>query len=66
MNWQPLSDVWPVLVAMGYLALLAYLRALAIYRQRQIETHDVARQAVALRRDYEAKVRAKREVPAEA
>ncbi len=61
-----LQTVWPIITLLAFLASLAFLRTLAIFRQRQVEAHDVAREAVRIRRDYEQQQREKRENPLEA
>ncbi len=58
--------LWPVLAILAFLAALSVLRVLAIFRQRLVESHDVAREAVRMRRAYEESQREKAENPIEA
>ena len=58
--------IWPFLALMGFLTAITFLRTLAIYRQRQIEAHDVAREAVRMRRAYEKSEQERRDNPLEA
>ena len=53
MIWQVIGDVWLVLVALGALVVVVCLRLLAMERERQIETHDVAREANRIRREFQ-------------
>lgn len=48
-----------VLVALG---VFLSLRSLALYRQREIDQHDLAREVASLRIDYEMRMKAKNDV----
>jgi galactokinase/mevalonate kinase-like predicted kinase len=61
-----IENILPILAGLAFLAVLAMLRTLAIFRQRQVEAHDVAREAVQMRRDYEQQERQRLENPIEA
>ncbi len=53
MNTELFEQVWPVFMALSFIAGLAFLRVLSIMRSREISTYDVARKAAEMRRNYE-------------
>ena len=58
---QVLLDIWYVLAVLGLFATLAFLRALACHLQHSIEQHNTKREALRIRRDYEADLERRRQ-----
>ena len=53
------NGLWLMIGALGFFAALAFLRVLSTGLQKQIDTHNIAREAVRLRRNYEADIKSR-------
>ncbi len=53
MAWQVVQSIWFVPAAMGALAVLAFLRLLAVDRRNQVHAHETRRAAMQQRCEYE-------------
>lgn len=53
---------WLFATALLALGVCMCLRSLALYRQREIDQHDLAREVASLRLDYEMRMKSKNDV----